>query len=125
VVEAAIQSGTAFNVIYAENDGMADGAMQALDAAGITHGANGDVVIMGFDFNRFALRNVQAGLWNYAGQCNPRQAAQISEWIKAHSSGGTSPSGIVYLDEIGVDNNTITEDIIANMGINEDPGPIS
>jgi simple sugar transport system substrate-binding protein len=125
VVEAAIQAGTSFNVIYAENDGMADGAMQALDAAGITHGADGDVIIMGFDFNRFALRNVQAGLWNYAGQCNPRQAQQISDWIKTHSAGGSSPSGIVYLDEIGVDTGTITEDIIANMGINEDPGKIN
>jgi len=51
-------------VVYAQNDGMADGAMQALIAAGISHGKDGDVIIMGFDFNRFALRNVQAGLWN-------------------------------------------------------------
>lgn len=81
VVEAAITSGKAFNVIYAENDGMAQGAVQALDAAGITHGKNGKVKIIGFDFNRFALRNVQAGYWNCDIQCSPRQAAQISSWI--------------------------------------------
>lgn len=124
VVEAAIQSGISFNTIYAENDGMADGAVQALDAAGITHGKGGDVIIMGFDFNRFALRNVQAGIWNYDGQCNPRQASKISEWIKATEAGQSIPSGTVFLDEIGVDCDTITEDIIVNMGINEDPGKI-
>jgi simple sugar transport system substrate-binding protein len=125
VVEAAIQSGTSFNVIYAQNDGMADGAVQALDAAGISHGKGGDVIVMGFDFNRFALRNVQAGIWNYAGQCSPRQAAQISEWIKALESGQSIPTGIVFNKEIGVDYNTITEDIIQNMGINDDPGKLN
>jgi ABC-type sugar transport system substrate-binding protein len=55
VVEAAITAGKDFNVIYAQNDGMAQGAVQALDAAGISHGADGDVIIIGFDFNRFAL----------------------------------------------------------------------
>lgn len=38
VVEAAIAAGKDFNVIYAQNDGMAQGAVQALEAAGITHG---------------------------------------------------------------------------------------
>jgi len=125
IVEAAIQSGIEFNVIYAQNDGMADGAMQALQAAGITHGRDGDVVIMGFDFNRFALRNVQAGLWNYDGQCSPRQAAVIAAWIKALEAGEEIPSGIVFNEEIGVDCDTITEEIILNLGINEDPGPLN
>jgi len=122
VVEAAITAGKDFNVIYAENDGMAQGAVQALDAAGISHGADGKVVIIGFDFNRFALRNVQAGYWNYDQQCSPRQASKISEWIKDLESGGSIPSGIVYNDEIGVDTDTVTDAIIANQGINDDPG---
>ncbi|WP_052078620.1 substrate-binding domain-containing protein [Spirochaeta lutea] len=122
VVEAAITAGKEFNVIYAQNDGMAQGAVQALDAAGITHGKNGKVKIMGFDFNRFALRNVQAGYWDYDGQSSPRQASQISSWIKSREAGETIPSGIVYLDEIGVDTSTVTNDIIENQGINADPG---
>jgi galactofuranose transport system substrate-binding protein len=122
VVEAAITSGKDFNAIYAQNDGMAQGAVQALDAAGISHGADGDVIIMGFDFNRFALRNVQGGYWNFDQQSSPRQAAKISEWIKAREAGGSSPSGIVYIDEIGVDTDTATNAVIANQGINDDPG---
>jgi simple sugar transport system substrate-binding protein len=122
VVEAAITAGKDFNVIYAENDGMAQGAVQALDAAGISHGKNGKVKIIGFDFNRFALRNVQAGYWDCDVQCSPRQAAEISGWIKAIESGKKAPSGIVYQKEIYADTATITDDLILKMGINADPG---
>ena len=50
IVESVINSGEDFNVIYAENDGMARGAVAALDEAGITHGVDGKVVIIGFDW---------------------------------------------------------------------------
>jgi simple sugar transport system substrate-binding protein len=122
VVEAAIAAGKDFNVIYAENDGMAQGAVQALDAAGISHGKNGKVKVLGFDFNRFALRNVQAGYWDCDVQCSPRQAAEISNWIKAKASGSALPSGIIFQKEISVDTATISDDIIAKFGINDDPG---
>jgi ABC-type sugar transport system substrate-binding protein len=118
VVEAAIAAGKDFNVIYAQNDGMAQGAVQALQAAGISHGKDGKVKIIGFDFNRFALRNVQAGYWDADVQCNPRQAGQIDEWIKS----GNIPKGIVYQQELILDTNTITDEHIEKYGINEDPG---
>ena len=118
VVEAAIAAGKDFNVIYAENDGMAQGAVQALEAAGITHGKNGDVKIIGFDFNRFALRNVQAGYWDANMQCNPRQAAEISKWIKS----GKLPGGIIYQKELLLTTDTITDELIDTWGLNADPG---
>jgi simple sugar transport system substrate-binding protein len=122
VVEAAIAAKKDFNVIYAENDGMAQGAVQALDAAGITHGKNGKVKILGFDFNRFALRNVQAGYWDCDVQCSPRQAGQISSWIKDKVAGKDLPTGIVYQKEIFADTATITDDVVTNLGLNADPG---
>lgn len=122
VVEAAIAAKKDFNVIYAENDGMAQGAVQALDAAGITHGKNGKVKILGFDFNRFALRNVQAGYWDCDVQCSPRQAGEISSWIKAAAKGTAIPSGIVYQKEIFADTATINDEIITKLGLNADPG---
>ena len=118
VVEAAIAAGKDFNVIYAQNDGMAQGACQALEAAGISFGKDGKVKIIGFDFNRFALRNVQAGYWNADVQCNPRMASQIDGWIKSGNIG----EGIVYQEEIIVDTDTITDEIIEKYGINPDPG---
>ncbi len=118
VVEAAIAAKKDFNVIYAENDGMAQGAVQALEAAGITHGKGGKVKIIGFDFNRFALRNVQAGYWDADMQCNPRQAAEISKWIKS----GKLPKGIIYQKELLFDTASITDADINKWGINADPG---
>jgi len=122
VVEAAITAGKAFNVIYAENDGMAQGAVQALDAAGISHGKDGKVKVIGFDFNRFALRNIQAGYWDYDVQCSPRQAAEIASWIKNLAAKKAAPSGVVYQKEIGVNTAAATDDFIAKWGINADPG---
>jgi ABC-type sugar transport system substrate-binding protein len=118
VVEAAIAAKKNFNVIYAENDGMAQGAAQALAAAGISFGKSGKVKIIGFDFNRFALRNVQEGYWDADMQCNPRQAAEIDKWIKS----GKLPSGIVYQKELLFDTKTITDGDIEKWGINADPG---
>lgn len=118
VVEAAIAAGKDFNVIYAQNDGMAQGAVQALQAAGISHGKGGKVKVIGFDFNRFALRNVQAGYWDADMQCNPRQAAEISKWIKS----GNIPSGVIYQEELLLTTETITDELIDKWGINADPG---
>jgi len=118
VVEAAIAAKKDFNVIYAQNDGMAQGAVQALRAAGISHGKDGKVKIIGFDFNRFALRNVQAGYWDADVQCNPRQASEIEKWIRS----GNIPKGIVYQQEIVLSTDTITDEDIEKHGINVDPG---
>jgi simple sugar transport system substrate-binding protein len=118
VVEAAIAAGKDFIVFYAQNDGLAQVAVQALEAAGITHGKGGKVKVIGFDFNRFALRNVQEGYWDANMQCNPRQAAQISEWIKS----GNVPSGIQYQEELLLTTDTITDELIDQWGINADPG---
>lgn len=118
VVEAAIAAEKDFNVIYAQNDGMAQGAVQALTAAGISHGKDGKVKIIGFDFNRFALRNVQAGYWDADVQCNPRQASEIEKWIRT----GNIPEGIVYQEEIVLTTDTITDEDIEKHGINVDPG---
>ena len=49
IVQSVIDSGKKFNVIYAENDDMANGATKALDKANISYGVGKDVIIMGFD----------------------------------------------------------------------------
>ena len=64
IVQSVIDSGTSFNVIYAENDDMAKGAVAALDKANISHGVGKDVIVMGFDCNKWALEELLAGNWN-------------------------------------------------------------
>lgn len=115
IVEAVINSGEPFNVIYAENDGMAKGAVAALDEAGITHGVDGDVIIMGFDCNRWALRELLAGNWNYDGQCSPFQAAVIEGMIKT----GNIPSKKVISEEKGFDAKTLTQSDIDTYGLGD------
>ena len=68
---SVIDSGEKFNVIYAENDDMAKGAVAALDKANISHGVGKDVIVMGFDCNKWALEELLNQNWNYDGQCNP------------------------------------------------------
>ncbi len=115
IVESVINSGEDFNVIYAENDGMAKGAVAALDEAGITHGVNGKVVVMGFDCNKWALRELLAGNWNYDGQCSPFQAAVIENMIKS----GNVPSKKVISEEKGFDAKKITQADIDTYGLGD------
>ena len=115
IVESVINSKEDFNVIYAENDGMAKGAVAALDEAGITHGVNGKVVVMGFDCNKWALRELLAGNWNYDGQCSPFQAAVIEKMI----STGKVPSKKIVSDEKGFDAKTITQADIDKYGLGD------
>ncbi len=119
IVESVINSSAEFNVVYAENDGMARGAVAALDEAGITHGLNGDVVVMGFDCNRWALRELLAGNWNYDGQCSPFQAQKISDMIATLEAGGTLADKIVINEEKGFDAATITQADIDTYGLGE------
>ena len=117
IVQSVIDAGTPFNVIYAENDDMAKGAVAALDKANISHGVNGDVVVMGFDCNKWALEELLAGNWNYDGQCNPFQASYIDEIIKTLESGGTVAEKTIIMDEKGFDASTITQEDVDAYGI--------
>ena len=121
ITESVINSGEAFNIIYAENDGMAKGAVAALDEAGITHGVNGDVIVMGFDCNRWALRELLAGNWNYDGQCSPFQAEVISGLIQKLEAGEdlALESKKIISEEKGFDAKTLTQADIDTYGLGE------
>ena len=117
IVQSVIDAGTPFNVIYAENDDMAKGAVAALDAAGISHGVGKDVVVMGFDCNKWALEELLAQNWNYDGQCNPFQSSYIDDIIKKLEAGETLSQKTIIMDEKGFDASTITQDDVDNYGI--------
>jgi simple sugar transport system substrate-binding protein len=117
IVQSVIDNKTPFNVIYAENDDMAKGAVAALDAAGISHGVGKDVIVMGFDCNKWALEELLAQNWNYDGQCNPFQASYIDEIIKKLEAGETLDEKVIIMDEKGFDATTITQEDVDNYGI--------
>ena len=119
IVQSVIDSKEEFNVIYAENDDMAKGAVAALDKANISHGVGKDVIIMGYDCNKWALKELLAQNWNYDGQCNPFQASYIDEIIQKLEAGETLDEKTIVMDEKGFDATTITQEDIDTYGIGE------
>lgn len=117
IVQSVINSGESFNVIYAENDDMAKGAVAALDKANISHGVGKDVIVMGFDCNKWALEELLNKNWNYDGQCNPFQSSYIDKIIKTIESGGTVSEKTVIMEEKGFDATEITQADVDKYGI--------
>ncbi len=117
IVQSVINSGESFNVIYAENDDMAKGAVAALDKANIPHGVGKDVIVMGFDCNKWALEELLKQNWNYDGQCNPFQSSYIDDIIKTIEGGGTVAEKVIIMDEKGFDATEITQDDVDKYGI--------
>lgn len=117
IVQSVIDSGESFNVIYAENDDMAKGAVAALDKANISHGVGKDVIVMGFDCNKWALEELLNQNWNYDGQCNPFQASYIDDIIKTLESGGTISEKTIIMEEKGFDAASITQEDVDKYGI--------
>ena len=116
IVQSVIDSGQAFNVIYAENDDMAKGAVAALDKANISHGVGKDVIVMGFDCNKWALEELLNQNWNYDGQCNPFQASYIADVIQKLQNNEEITEKTIIMDEKGFDATTITEDDVNKYG---------
>ncbi|WP_303836425.1 ABC transporter substrate-binding protein [Ruminococcus flavefaciens] len=117
IVQSAIDAGKKFNVIYAENDDMAKGAVAALDRANISHGVDKDVVVIGFDCNKWALEELKKGNWNYDGQCNPFQSTYIKDIIEKLENGETLSQKTIIMDEKGFDAKTITDADVEQYGI--------
>ena len=116
ITQSVIDSGKSFNVIYAENNGMARGAVAALDSAGIAHGKDGDVIVMGFDSDKWAFEAVLEGSWNYMGLCNPLQAPTVDSIIKDLAAGNAPAEKIIYTPEQGFDCNTLTQADVDTYG---------
>lgn len=117
IVQAAIDAKKSFNVIYAENDDMAKGAVAALDKAGISHGVGKDVVVMGFDCNKWALEELMKKNWNYDGQCNPFQASYLDDIIKKLQKGEKLSEKTIIMEEKGFDASTIKQEDVDKYGI--------
>lgn len=117
IVQSVIESGEPFNVIYAENDDMAKGAVAALDEAGISHGVDGEIMVISFGGNKWALEELLLQNWNYDGQCSPFQASYIDSVIKTIESGGILAEKNIVMDEKGFDADIITAEDIELYGI--------
>ena len=76
-----------FNVIVSQNDNMAFGIMESLDAHGISYGVGGDVIIISFDACTAGLKKVLDGSINADFQCNPLQGPDCLKLISDLENG--------------------------------------
>ena len=102
-----------FNVVICQNDNEAFGAMDAMKAAGVKYGVDGDVILVSFDACTAGLEYVMSGDINADFECNPRAAPFVEEVIKTLESGGT-PEKEVYMEEHWF----VNEDIIPSIEVN-------
>ncbi len=76
-----------FNVVVCQNDNEAFGAIDAMKAAGVSYGVDGDVIVISFDACTAGLQKVLAGEINADFQCNPLQGPDCLNIIKKLQAG--------------------------------------
>ena len=113
LVEAYLAQGIKFNVIFAENDNMAYGAIDALKAAGVVPGE--DVAILSFDANKAALEMLMAGEIDYVIECNPLHGPRVQAIIEQLEAGAQPPK-FTYVEETAFEAESLTQEIINSRG---------
>lgn len=86
------------DVVYCENDNEAFGAIDAIEAAGNTVGADGDMLIFSFDSTNAGLKMVKDGKITLNTECNPLHGPRVEKIIKQLENGET-PEKQAYVDE--------------------------
>jgi len=94
VMETFLKSpeGKQITVLYAHNDDMALGAIQAIEEAGLKPGT--DIIIVSIDGVRGAFEAMVAGKLNCTVECNPMIGAQLFDIIKKVAAGQPVPKRI-------------------------------
>ncbi len=82
VMESFLKTYNDIDVVIAENDNMAFGAIDAIKAAGKTCGPKGDITIISFDAVAAAFDSMIAGDMNVSVECNPLHGPRVSEIIQ-------------------------------------------
>ncbi len=80
VMESFLKQYKDINVVVAQNDNMAFGAIDALKAAGKVPGK--DVTIVSFDAVKAAFKSMMAGDMNVSVECNPLHGPRVAELAK-------------------------------------------
>jgi galactofuranose transport system substrate-binding protein len=94
VMEAFLKAeGTKINVLYAHNDDMAIGAIQAIEEAGLK--PSKDVVIVSIDGVKGAFEAMNAGKLNCTVECSPLLGPQLMSTVKDVVAGKPVPKRIV------------------------------
>jgi simple sugar transport system substrate-binding protein len=99
VMEAFIKKhGRNFDIVYAHNDSMALGAIQAMEEAGLKPGT--DIIIVSIDAMRAAVEAVAAGKINCTVECNPLFGPKVYDTVEKILAGEEVPKKSFNKDEL-------------------------
>jgi len=94
VMEAFLKAeGKGIDVLFAHNDDMAIGAIQAIEEAGLKPGQ--DIRIVSIDGVRGAFEAMKAGKLNATVECNPLLGPQLAQLIRDVHAGREVPKRVV------------------------------
>lgn len=94
VMEAFLKAeGKKINVLYAHNDDMAIGAIQAIEEAGLKPAK--DIIIISIDAVKGAFEAMMAGKLNVSVECSPLLGPQLMKAVKDVVAGKPVPKRIV------------------------------
>jgi simple sugar transport system substrate-binding protein len=99
VMEAFLKAeGRKINVLFAHNDDMAIGAIQAIEEAGLKPGS--DIIIISIDGVKGAFEAMIAGKLNVTVECSPLLGPQLMAAVKDVVAGKTLPKRIVTEESV-------------------------
>ena len=86
------------NAVYAQNDDMALGAIQAIEEAGMKPGT--DIIVVSIDGIKSALEAIAAGKLNCSVECNPLLGPAAFDVVESVKKGNKAEHKIVVKDEL-------------------------
>ena len=119
VMESWLKSIDKIDVLIAQNDDMALGAIDAIKAAGLVPGE--DIIIVGCDSVKAAFEAIVAGEMNATIECTPLYGPFVEEAIEALEAGEEMSKEVVHPEEGvydmagGIDLGTVTSIAAADV----------
>ncbi len=114
VMESFLKQFNDIDVVFAENDNEAWGAIDAIKAAGKVPGK--DIIIICYDAVRETFNRIISGEINCAAECNPLHGPRVDEIIKTLEAGG-SVDKVQYVNEQVFDLNGIGGAVKAEVAL--------
>src|SRR5437660_443707 len=97
-LKAAQGSNTKIDAVYAHNDDMALGAIQAIEEAGLKPGS--DIVVVSIDGVKGAFEALVAGKLNCSVECNPLLGPAAFDAVEAALAGKPLPKKTIVKDQL-------------------------
>jgi ABC-type sugar transport system substrate-binding protein len=99
--------GQRIRVVFAHNDSMALGAIEAIEAAGLKAGS--DILVIGIEGSRKGLEAIVAGKMNVSVECSPLLGPQLMTVVQDVAVGKQVPRRVVTQESVFTRENAAAE----------------